>query len=273
MPSSVALRPLDSRLPVPLLIWAYTPVEVIGSHELLFVAYDDGRMIFRAPEGGYRTLTDTALVRRLYGSAGERAAYGVLRDVRMAPEWHVLDGVTETMCLWTGGEMRCHHLNNPSGEHIGRPEACAGFAHDTTSYYERQTWVACRGRNATHAKLPAPFAAYYRRIYDAVQERADGAAPWEPGPVLLTVQEAVCVDGVGTPWPEDVPRPREGERTGKTEWGEVRRLPMTAEQARRLRKVTYANFSECRVADGSVWAWEAYFELPNLGVSWPWQGR
>jgi hypothetical protein len=269
----VALRPLNSRLPVPLLVWEYAPIEVIGSHELLLAAYDDGRIIFRAPGGGgYRTVSDTALVRRLYGSAGEQAAYAALRDVRMPPEWQVLDGGTETMCLWTGGEMRCHQLNNPAGEYIGRPEACAGFAHDTTSYHGRQTWVACQKRNTAHSGLPAPFAAYYRRIYDAMQERADAAAPWEPGRVLLTVQETGCGDGVRTPWPEGVPRPREGERIAKTEWGEVRRLALTAEQERRLREVDHASSRDCLVADGSAWGWWAYFELPNLGVAWEWRG-
>lgn len=158
------------------------------------------------------------------------------------------------------------------GEHIGRPEACAGLARDTTSFHGQRAWAACRQRNAAHAGLPAPFAAYYRRIYDAVRERADAAAPWAPGRVLVTVREAGCADGVRTPWPEGVPRPREGERTGKTEWGEVRRLAMTAEQAQRLREVDHASFSDCLVADGSAWAWQAYFELPNAGVVWDWEG-
>lgn len=222
VPPAVALRPLDMRSPVPLLVWQYVSIEAYMNRELLFAAYNDGRIIFRAPGGGYRTLSDTALVRRLYGSTSERAAYAALRDVRMPPEWQWFDGGTETMCLWTGGEMRCHHLDNPQGEYIGRPKKCAGFAHDTTSF----RGTACRA----HAALPTPFATYYRRIYDALQERAGAAAPWAPGRVLLMVREARCFDGVRTPWPEDVPRPREGERTGETEWGEVRRLAMTAER-------------------------------------------
>lgn len=272
IPPSVALRPLDTRWPVPLLIWEYTPIVAPYTRILLFAAYDDGRIIFRASTGGYRTVIDTTLVRQLYGSASERAAYAALRDVRMPPEWQILDGGTKTMCLWTGGEMRCHHLDNPRGEYIGRPEACAGFAHDTTSYYGRRTWANCRSLSAAHAGLPTAFAAYYRRIYDAVQERADAAAPWAPGRVLLTVEEARCEDRVRTPWPEGVPRPREGERIGKTEWGELWRLAMTAEQARRLGEVDHASFTDCLVSDGSAWGWQAYFELPNLGVVWEWRG-
>jgi hypothetical protein len=258
-PPSVALRPLDTNLPIPLLVWHYKPVEYVGDYrEFLFAAYDDGRIIFRAPRDGvYRALTDTALVRRLYGSAGERSAYRALRDVRMPPEWGALDGGTETVCLWTGGEMRCHHLDNLMREYVGRPEACAGAVRDSTSFRGR----ACR----THATLPVPFATYYRRIYDAVQERADAAAPW-PGPVLLTVEEVGCTREMRTPWPEDVPHPRERER------GEARRLTITAEQARRLSAVDRADYRDCLVADGAAWVWSAYFELPNLGVKWPWQG-
>ena len=258
-PLPVALRPLDMRLPVPLLIWEYDPIEVIGSHQLLFVAYDDGRIIVRAPDGGYRTASDTALVRRLYGNAGERTAYAALRDVRMPPEWLVSDGGTESLCLWTGEEMRCHSLDNPMGEYIGRPEACAGFVHDTTSL----RGTACRA----HAALPTPFAAYYRRIYDAVQGRSATAEPWEPERVLLMVEKARCLDGVRTPWPEGVLRPRDGERFEGTEGREVRRIAMTGEQARRLRDADQAG---CFVADGSVWAltgWD-FFELPNVGVVW-----
>jgi hypothetical protein len=264
IPPSVALRPLDTRGPVPLLVWEYGPIEAPYTWELLFVAYDDGRIIFHAPNRGYRTVIDTTLVRQLYGSATERAAYAALRDVHMPPEWQWLDGGTKAMCLWTGGEMRCHHLDNPADEYIGRPEACAGVANDTKSF----RGAACRA----HAALPTAFSVYYRRIYDAVQERADAAAPWAPSRVLLTVEEAGCEDRVRTPWPEGVPRPREGERTGKTEWGEVWRLAMTAEQARRLGEVDHASFTDCLVSDGSAWGWQAYFELPNLGVAWEWQG-
>ena len=262
-PASAALRPLNARMPVPLLVWHFQPIEYLGYRpELLFVAYDDGRIIVRAPrDGSYRTLADTALVRRLYGSAGERSAYTALRDVRMPPERAMLDGGTETVCLWTGGEMRCHYLVNPIGEYIGRPEACEGAARDTTSFRGR----ACRA----HAALPSSFATYYRRIYDTVRDRADTAASWR-GPVLLTAQEVSCTAEVRMPWPEGVPRPREGERVREGE-REARRLGITAEQARLLQEVDHANYSDCLVADGAAWAWEAYFELPNLGVSWPWQ--
>lgn len=273
-PLSVALGPLDPRGPIPLLVWTSAPIEALGfRRHLLLAAYDDGRIIFRTPkDGDYRIVTDTALVRRLYGSAAERAAYAALRDVRMPPEWRVFDGATESVCLWTGDEMRCHHPHTPMGEHVGRPEACTRYARDTTSYSGRQAWTTCRERNALHAALPTPFAMYYRRIYDAVQERADAATPWTPGRVILTVREAGCAGSVRTPWPEGVPRPRGGERAGKTEWGEVRHLAMTVEQERRLREVDHASFTDCLVADGSVWAWWAYFELPNLGVAWDWEG-
>ena len=73
---------------------------------------------------------------------------------------------------------------------------------------------------------------------------------------------------VRTPWPEGVPRPRVGERVRE---GEARRLVITAEQARLLQEVDHADYSDCLVADGAAWVWSAYFELPNLGVSWPWQ--
>lgn len=265
-PASVALRPLDTRWPVPLLISYFVELEAPYSAKLLFAAYDDGRIIFRAPNGGgYRTVIDTTLVRQLYGSASERAAYAALRDVRMPPEWQWLDGGWETMCLWTGEKMRCHHLDNPLGEYIGRPEMCTRFAHDSRLLGA----AACRA----HATLPAPFAAYYRRVYDAVQERSATAAPWVPDRVLLMVEKAKCFDGVRTrtPWPEGVPRPRDGERVAKTEGREVRRIAMTAEQARRLREVDHVG---CFAADGSAWALSsgAEFELPNVGGVWSFGG-
>ncbi|MBB4634783.1 hypothetical protein FHS01_000793 [Longimicrobium terrae] len=275
-PLAATLRPLSTRSPVPLLVWEYSPVESLGtSRNFMLAAYDDGLIIFRAPGGGgYRTVTDTALVRRLYGSAAERTAYAELRDVQMPPEWQVLDGAIESLCLWTGGAMRCHHLNNPWSEHIGRPDACAGLAHDTTSYDGRQRWTDCRQLNAAHATLPDPVTAYYRRAHDAVQEQASTAAAWT-GPVFLEVTKTECMDGVRTqtPWPEDVPRPREGEKAGDVGPSGARRIMVTEEQAWRLREVDLADYRDCLVSDGSAWRWWAYFQLPNLGVKWVWNQK
>lgn len=276
------LAPIDPDRPSLIVVWGEHPAHYVGTlGALLFAAYDDGQVIFRAPLGensdssAYRYLTyrDNALVYRLAHNTDLR---GVASQNRRASPLAAgaFDGTHERFCIPTGSGLRCFWLNNPDRQHIGQP------ASDVCRQSDQEERQRCYYLNGVYTAVPGNIATLYRSVNERIEQHASEAVKWTPPSVTIVVRAAQCEEANPSPWPRELPRPSTGipvsrqySYAGVTEY---RRLELTHAEVVALETASsgqrhYWVNSACFTDGDETWrVFEAWFQLPNAQYEWMW---